>query len=415
MSCLRCDESFLLYTAKRIYPDISPFISSCPWSLRRCESSFRCLYRRSNDALLSKSVLLLEGCLLIVRIRGTAVIGSTVQVFLRRYPAFAILPLTAIIHAIFVVFSRIEVRLNIDFFIVCIGRTRHHVRLEPSSCWGVGGPSWPFPWERYPTLQAHSPEVLLVALVEHRSRIFGDSASFCTSSLHVDLVIIIFMGWYPSSSSSSPRGSGGVSIGAFEHCLRRRQKGICSLSLGSSGGSSAHKLRIDHGVIRRVVESDRVCFLSSSGLFASSPDADTFLDVFVIVPQPSQVGDRKVYKTLHTSGIGNPLGIMTEKSALRLIWLLLRIFSARSCETCVLAMWTRPISILHDYFQLGCLLQQTWQGLCVLYQALGFFFTVFLTRPSSSTMISSSLCSSSCFGFAILQRASCEEDSFELR
>ncbi|KAH0207622.1 hypothetical protein KCU99_g2, partial [Aureobasidium melanogenum] len=182
------------------------------------------------------------------------------------------------------------------------------------------------------------------------------------------------MGWYPSSSSSSPRGSGpwsgkstscgrGVSIGcvgcgfvtiahqfigcdwfsAFEHCLRRRQKGICSLSLGSSGGSSAHKLRIDHGVIRR-----RVCFLSSSGLFASSPDADTFLDVFVIVPQPSQVGDRKVYKTLHTSGIGNPLGIMTEKSALRLIWLLLRIFSARSCETCVLAMWTRPISILHD-------------------------------------------------------------------
>ncbi|KAH0207620.1 hypothetical protein KCU99_g1, partial [Aureobasidium melanogenum] len=80
---------------------------------------------------------------------------------LRRYPAFAILPLTAIIHAIFVVFSRIEVRLNIDFFIVCIGRT-----FAPfcTCCTLTSHAEVVITFDsnlhpRYPTLQAHSPEL----------------------------------------------------------------------------------------------------------------------------------------------------------------------------------------------------------------------------------------------------------------
>ncbi|KAH0238367.1 hypothetical protein KCV06_g258, partial [Aureobasidium melanogenum] len=376
--CLRCDESFLLYTAKRIYP--------------------------SNDALLSKSVLLLEGCLLIVRIRGTAVIGSTVQVCWALFLPFCSLSLCSsqVIRqeGLDRQCASSEFRLNIDFFIVCIGRTfapfctcctlTSHAEvvitfdsnLHPVGVLGdllglfLGSDIRPYKhilrsgllckqlrktWSRYakPNNALFAPQSSLRC--NESTCLLGLSTEFppCRSRHHhlrMPLDFACFGGsrYIRALGAANPLVVAGAYpsgcdwFSAFEHCLRRRQKGICSLSLGSSGGSSAHKLRIDHGVIRRVVESDRVCFLSSSGLFASSPDADTFLDVFVIVPQPSQVGDRKVYKTLHTSGIGNPLGIMTEKSALRLIWLLLRIFSARSCETCVLAMWTRPISILHD-------------------------------------------------------------------
>ncbi|KAH0358170.1 hypothetical protein KCU83_g55, partial [Aureobasidium melanogenum] len=324
---------------------------------------------------------------------------------------------------------RIEVRLNINFFIVCIGRTFAPVctcctltshaevvitfnsNLHPVGITFSGGTSWSTSgvsetgWNdlaaccasscarRGPDMRSRTTRFLprkaacaamnRPAFLASSKALRSFSFSNCLVASFLDFVVIIFVccgdGLVPFILivlAKRVRISIAVVFDFWIHSSPWSGKSTgygrgVSFGIASGGG------RREFAAFPLVrVDWVRVCFLSSSGLFASSPDADTFLDVFVIVPQPSQVGDRKVYKTLHASGIGNPLGIMTKESALGLIWLLLGIFSARSCKTCVSAMWTRPVSILHDYFQLGCLLQQTWQGLCVLYQALGFFFTL---------------------------------------